>query len=148
VQPACRRPCPHFAARPALIDAWPTALSNTLAELAQLQPLEKKKLVEGLERCVAHDGKLSVEEGELLRTLCAVLNCPLPPLLGESGWTRRSTHPEGRETLPADHDGTARARARADARGYAAWLDQPNGGVGRRGRLRLFVERRDSPGEI
>jgi len=32
-------------------------------------------------RCIAHDQKLSVEEGELLRTVCSVLHCPLPPIL-------------------------------------------------------------------
>jgi hypothetical protein len=33
-----------------------------------------------LSACVTHDGKLSIEEAELLRTVCAVLHCPLPPL--------------------------------------------------------------------
>jgi len=39
-------------------------------------------LIEGMVRCIAHDRRLSVEEGELLRTVCAVLHCPLPPILG------------------------------------------------------------------
>ena len=30
---------------------------------------------------VSHDQQLTVEEAELLRTVCAVLKCPLPPLL-------------------------------------------------------------------
>jgi hypothetical protein len=38
-------------------------------------------LVEGLVRTVAHDRRLSVAEGELLRTVCATLHCPLPPIL-------------------------------------------------------------------
>ncbi len=62
-------------------EAWPLALGNALERLAELQPMEKKRLIDGLTRCVAYDGKLSIEEGELLRTVCAVLNCPLPPLL-------------------------------------------------------------------
>jgi len=73
---------PGAGGAPAVIDAWPLALGNALDRLSALRPLEKKRLVEGLARCVAHDGKLSLEEGELLRTVCAVLNCPLPPLLG------------------------------------------------------------------
>lgn len=73
---------PGATGKPAVIDAWPLALGNALERLTELQPIEKKRLIEGLVRCVAHDGKLSVEEGELLRTVCAVLNCPLPPLLG------------------------------------------------------------------
>jgi Zn-dependent protease with chaperone function len=75
------RVLPGYRGAPAVIEAWPLALGNALEKLAQLQPLEKKKLIAGMERCVAHDGKLSVEEGELLRTVCAVLNCPLPPII-------------------------------------------------------------------
>jgi len=47
-----------------------------------LRPFAKKVLIEGMVRCIAHDRRLSVEEGELLRTVCAVLHCPLPPILG------------------------------------------------------------------
>ncbi|HEV7605934.1 MAG TPA: M48 family metallopeptidase [Steroidobacteraceae bacterium] len=60
---------------------WPKALADALARLANLRPFAKKVLIEGLVRCIAHDQKLSVEEGELLRTVCAVLHCPLPPIL-------------------------------------------------------------------
>jgi hypothetical protein len=63
------------------IASWPLALGDALARLAQLRPIAKKVLIEGLVRCIAHDQKLSVEEGELLRTVCAVLHCPLPPIL-------------------------------------------------------------------
>jgi hypothetical protein len=31
----------------------------------------------------AHDGRLSVPEGELIRVICATLDCPLPPILGD-----------------------------------------------------------------
>ncbi|MEO8017902.1 MAG: M48 family metallopeptidase [Pseudomonadota bacterium] len=69
--------------RPAYRDVaqWPKALGDALARLANLRPFAKKVLIEGLVRCIAHDQKLSVEEGELLRTVCAVLHCPLPPIL-------------------------------------------------------------------
>ena len=60
---------------------WPKALGDSLARLTNLRPFAKKVLIEGLVHCVAHDQKLSVEEGELLRTVCAVLHCPLPPIL-------------------------------------------------------------------
>jgi Zn-dependent protease with chaperone function len=63
------------------IETWPQALGDALARLATLRPMAKKVLVEGLVRCIAHDQKLSVEEGELLRTVCSVLHCPLPPIL-------------------------------------------------------------------
>jgi Zn-dependent protease with chaperone function len=70
--------------RPAFqqIDAWPAALKDSLARLVHLRPFAKKVLIEGMVRCIAHDNTLSVEEGELLRTVCAVLHCPLPPLRG------------------------------------------------------------------
>jgi hypothetical protein len=60
---------------------WPKALGDSLARLTSLRPFAKKVLIEGLVHCIAHDQKLSVEEGELLRTVCAVLHCPLPPIL-------------------------------------------------------------------
>jgi len=60
---------------------WPKALGDSLARLTNLRPFAKKVLIEGLVHCIAHDQKLSVEEGELLRTVCAVLHCPLPPIL-------------------------------------------------------------------
>ena len=63
------------------IGQWPKALADSLARLANLRPFAKKVLIEGLVRCIAHDQKLSVEEGELLRTVCSVLHCPLPPIL-------------------------------------------------------------------
>ena len=68
---------PPFAAQA----NWPEALRLALSELARLRPSAKKVLIEGLVRTVAHDRRLSVAEGELLRTVCAVLHCPLPPVL-------------------------------------------------------------------
>jgi Zn-dependent protease with chaperone function len=73
--------------RPAFrdIEGWPTALRDALARLVHLRPFAKKVLIEGMVRCIAHDRRLSVEESELLRTVCAVLHCPLPPILGQAG---------------------------------------------------------------
>jgi Zn-dependent protease with chaperone function len=74
--------------RPAFrnLDAWPAALRDALARLVHLRPFAKKVLIEGMVRCIAHDRKLSLAEGELLRTVCAVLHCPLPPILGQAGF--------------------------------------------------------------
>ena len=52
-----------------------------LKRLDQLQALEKKLVIEGLVATVAHDSMLNVSEAELLRTVCAILHCPMPPLL-------------------------------------------------------------------
>jgi Zn-dependent protease with chaperone function len=65
----------------ATIDEWPSALADALTRLAALRPFAKKVLIEGLVGCVSHDGKLTTEESELLRTTCAVLHCPLPPIV-------------------------------------------------------------------
>ena len=69
--------------RPAFreVPGWPQALGDALARLTALRPFAKKVLIEGMVRCIAHDQKLSVAEGELLRTVCSVLHCPLPPIL-------------------------------------------------------------------
>jgi len=60
---------------------WPRALATALDQLNALNPIAKRSLVEGLVVTIAHDSQLSVEEAELLRTVCALLQCPLPPLL-------------------------------------------------------------------
>ena len=56
------------------------ALDATWAPLDQLDPLAKQALVEAATTTIAHDGRMYAAEAELLRTLCGVLHCPLPPL--------------------------------------------------------------------
>ena len=75
--------------RPAFrsVTDWPRQLGVSLTRLAALRPFAKQVFIEGLVRCVAHDKKLSVEESELLRTVCAVLHCPLPPIVGQAATT-------------------------------------------------------------
>jgi hypothetical protein len=34
---------------------------------------------------ISHDGQMTVAETELLRTVCALLHCPLPPLAATIG---------------------------------------------------------------
>lgn len=59
--------------RSALDAAWPT--------LDRLNGESKQLLVEALTRTMSHDGRVTVAESELLRTVCAGLHCPLPPML-------------------------------------------------------------------
>jgi Zn-dependent protease with chaperone function len=68
---------PSYAAIP----DWQAKLSAALPKLAQLHPLAKKVVIEGLVKTIANDEMLMDEEAELLRTVCALLNCPLPPML-------------------------------------------------------------------
>ncbi len=57
------------------------ALDAVWAPLDALAPPAKEMLVEALVDAVSQDQRVSVAEAELLRTVCAVLHCPLPALL-------------------------------------------------------------------
>jgi Zn-dependent protease with chaperone function len=65
-------------------EGWATALDQALRDLDQLVPPAKALLLEALLATIAADGKLTVEEAELLRAVCAGLHCPLPPVLQEA----------------------------------------------------------------
>ncbi|HEY0661079.1 MAG TPA: M48 family metallopeptidase [Lysobacter sp.] len=60
------------------------ALDEVWMPLDALDPLAKQALVEGITAAISHDGRIDVAEAELLRTICSVLHCPLPPMLGRS----------------------------------------------------------------
>lgn len=60
---------------------WVAALDLALPKLDRLAPAGKELVIAGLVRAIAADGIVSVAESELLRTICACLHCPLPPLL-------------------------------------------------------------------
>ena len=59
---------------------WPPQLDQALTRLDRLQPAAKNLLVQALAATISHDGRMTVAESELLRAICAVLHCPLPPL--------------------------------------------------------------------
>ncbi|HEX3600914.1 MAG TPA: M48 family metallopeptidase [Lacipirellulaceae bacterium] len=56
-------------------------LDAALRELAQVAPKLRAQLVDACSACICADMAVSVEEGELLRAICDMLNCPMPPLL-------------------------------------------------------------------
>jgi Zn-dependent protease with chaperone function len=56
-------------------------LDGVWEPLDALDPLARQVLVEGIVATVASDGRVTVAEAELLRTICGVLHCPLPPML-------------------------------------------------------------------
>lgn len=64
---------PPAEGMPALDAVWPV--------LDALDPLAKEQLVEAVAAAIGHDGEMRVVEAELLRTVCGVLHCPLPPVL-------------------------------------------------------------------
>jgi Zn-dependent protease with chaperone function len=61
------------------------ALDEAWTPLDALDPMARQALIEGLTATIGHDGRITVAESELLRTICGVLHCPLPPML-ERAW--------------------------------------------------------------
>lgn len=59
---------------------WFVPLDRALTRLDTLPPLIKQTLIEALVMTVGHDRQVVVAETELLRVICALLHCPLPPL--------------------------------------------------------------------
>ena len=64
---------------------WVLALDRALPRLDLLAPAGKELVVRALTQAISADGIVSVAESELLRTVCAALHCPLPPLLQRAG---------------------------------------------------------------
>ena len=61
-----------------------SALETAVIKLCSLAPSEKRALMQALARAVEHDGIVSVAQAELLRAIGDSLDCPLPPLLGDT----------------------------------------------------------------
>jgi len=52
-----------------------------LSSLAQGSPTVKRDVIAAVTACIAADGRVTLEESELLRAVAAVLGCPVPPSL-------------------------------------------------------------------
>jgi Zn-dependent protease with chaperone function len=63
--------------------AWQTPFERALDDLDGLVPPAKELVIQSLMSAIHADGVVSVEEGELLRVICASLHCPLP--VGQTG---------------------------------------------------------------
>ncbi len=57
------------------------ALDRSLDILSALNAAGKERIVAALAATAAFDGRLAVAEAELLRAVCATLDCPLPPIV-------------------------------------------------------------------
>ncbi len=57
------------------------ALEKSLDLLLQLNGKGRRLFLLAVGKAAAHDGRLNVAEGELIRVVCASLDCPLPPIL-------------------------------------------------------------------
>ncbi|MCC4307298.1 M48 family metalloprotease [Alcanivorax marinus] len=58
----------------------PPRLQTAVDRLTRLTPLLKAPLIDAAADLVLSDGQVQVAEAELLRALCALLDCPMPPL--------------------------------------------------------------------
>lgn len=56
-------------------------MGEALEKLSQASPVLKSRVVDAMAYCVLGDGKVTVEEAELLRVICATMDCPMPPFL-------------------------------------------------------------------
>lgn len=41
--------------------------------------MAKQRLLEAIVATINHDGRINLDEANLLRAICAILHCPLPP---------------------------------------------------------------------
>lgn len=57
-----------------------TELTNTLERLSALSPLLKDPFLQSCADLILYDGKVGVEEYELLRVVAEFLECPMPPM--------------------------------------------------------------------
>ena len=86
-----------FEAGTAQFGAWAANYDNTVASENMMQTLDdslnilaeinssgRQSLLRAISETITTDGKLTVAEAELLRTICAALHCPLPPILGDN----------------------------------------------------------------
>jgi len=68
------------------VDALPEGddvamLGNSLDILGRINSAGKQSLLRAVSETITFDGQLTLTEAELLRTICAALQCPLPPIL-------------------------------------------------------------------
>lgn len=59
---------------------WQHRLEQALPTLDRIDPPGKRLLIEAMVVAITHDQRVSLEEAELLRAVCAYLRCPLPPV--------------------------------------------------------------------
>jgi len=64
--------------------ATTSSLEKSLDQLVSLNSAGRQMLLDSVTTVVLHDDKLTVPEAELVRTICASLEIPLPPQIGVS----------------------------------------------------------------
>jgi Zn-dependent protease with chaperone function len=56
-------------------------LEEALDILSKINSAGRQSMIHAVTRTITHDGRLTVPEAELLRAICATLDCPLPPII-------------------------------------------------------------------
>ncbi len=56
----------------------------SLDVLAKMGSAAKQTLLKAVTATVVHDGRVTIAEAEMIRAICASLDCPLPPLIAEA----------------------------------------------------------------
>jgi hypothetical protein len=59
-------------------------LEASLDALVDLKFDDKERLLQALNAAILRDGRVSIEEHELMRAICASIDCPLPPYLEQA----------------------------------------------------------------
>ena len=72
---------------PELADLNYAELDRALAELRGVKPLQKPALLKACATSILADREVDSLEADLLRTVAAILDCPMPPLTQKSGTT-------------------------------------------------------------
>ena len=73
-------------------NGWQDRLDQAMDKLLHTGLSDRSSIIEALTVTALHDGRITVAESELLRVVCATLDCPLPPLY--AGAARRARAPD------------------------------------------------------
>ena len=68
-------------------------LDRALNELDAAAPQLKRQILTACAACIGADGRVTLEEGELLRAIADSLGCPVPPLQSLPGVEAADAHP-------------------------------------------------------
>ncbi|MFL6602693.1 MAG: M48 family metallopeptidase [Steroidobacteraceae bacterium] len=69
---------------------WPRQLSAALPRLGRLSPFAKRTVIDGLVKTITSDEVMTAAESELLRTVCALLHCPMPVMTNCPAGSRKT----------------------------------------------------------
>ena len=69
------------------------ALDRALNELDAAAPPLKRQILNACAACIGADGRVTLEEGELLRAIADALGCPVPPLRSLAGGEALNANP-------------------------------------------------------